>query len=110
MGKLFRRALKVLKISKMNFYAGTRHTYGSQFIMAGGSLTKLKEILGHSSSSTTEKYYVHLTTDKYSDADRNMVKVKLKDFEKPVDWRLLNKFDDLKIDPRHRIVPTDKFE
>ena len=33
-----------------------RHTYGSQFMMAGGSLEELKEVLGHASLETTQRY------------------------------------------------------
>jgi integrase len=33
-----------------------RHTYASQFVMAGGSLEELREILGHASLTTTQRY------------------------------------------------------
>lgn len=38
----------------------TRHTYASLFMMSGGSLYELKEVLGHSSINTTERY-AHLS-------------------------------------------------
>jgi site-specific recombinase XerD len=39
-----------------------RHTYASQFMMAGGSLESLKEILGHVSLTTTQRY-AHFSPD-----------------------------------------------
>jgi integrase len=35
---------------------GLRHTYGRQFVLNGGSMKALQTILGHSNSSTTERY------------------------------------------------------
>lgn len=98
-----KRALKALRLPKLTWYSATRHTFGSHYIMAGGSLNKLREILGHSSSSTTEKHYVHLVPGQFSDADRNVIQVEMKEHEKPVDWRLLE------IDSKVRgdILPND---
>lgn len=38
----------------------SRHTYASLFMMSGGNLYELKEVLGHSSVKTTERY-AHLS-------------------------------------------------
>ncbi|MDO9215282.1 MAG: tyrosine-type recombinase/integrase [Methylococcales bacterium] len=39
-----------------------RHTFASHFVMAGGNLTALRQILGHSSLTVTMKY-AHLAPD-----------------------------------------------
>jgi site-specific recombinase XerD len=39
-----------------------RHTYASLFMMAGGNLYELKEVLGHTSIKTTERY-AHLSSN-----------------------------------------------
>jgi site-specific recombinase XerD len=44
-----------------------RHTFASHFVMYGGNLTALKQILGHSSVTVTEKYS-HLASDYLSQA------------------------------------------
>jgi integrase len=100
---LLKRALKVLKINKLNWYAGTRHTFATHYIMGGGNMGKLKEILGHSSIQTTERFYLHLIPGKYSEEDRNIIKVELKNYEKPQDWKL--KEIDSKI--RGDLLPSD---
>lgn len=38
---------------------GTRHTFSAQFLMNGGRIWDLKEVLGHSSIETTESRYAH---------------------------------------------------
>ena len=43
-----------------------RHTFASHFLMRGGSLYTLKELLGHSSVTTTE-IYSHLAADYKAD-------------------------------------------
>jgi integrase len=100
---LLKRALRVLKINKLNWYAGTRHTFATHYIMNGGKMGTLKEILGHSSIQTTERYYLHLIPGKYSEEDRNIIKVELKNYEKPEDWKL--KEIDSKI--RGDLLPSD---
>ena len=103
MQKLLRRGLKVLKIGKLSWYAGTRHSFASHWVMAGGSLVKLKEIMGHASFSTTERSYLHLVPGQYSEADRNVIQVELKDYEKPKDWKLL----DIDSKLRGELTPSD---
>jgi hypothetical protein len=46
----------------------TRHTFASQWVMGGGSIEKLKEILGHDSVVMTERY-AHLRPDLFSKSD-----------------------------------------
>jgi integrase len=57
----FGAALAGARCHEIGFH-GMRHTYASHFVMAGGSLRALKEILGHHSITTTEKY-AHLAPD-----------------------------------------------
>jgi len=47
----------------VTWYQVTRHTFASQCVMAGGSIEKLKEILGHYSVVVTERY-AHLTPER----------------------------------------------
>jgi len=43
-------------IPAVTWYQATRHTYASQFVLAGGSIEKLREALGHSTVLVTERY------------------------------------------------------
>jgi integrase len=62
-GRTFRSAwqagLERAGIPRMKFYCATRHTYASQWVMAGNSIEKLSKLLGHSSVVVTE-IYAHL--------------------------------------------------
>lgn len=74
LGKRFKDALKALNaqgagLRDMSWYQATRHTFGSRFVMGGGSLAMLKEILGHSTVLVTEQHYVHLRSDMFTPAD-----------------------------------------
>jgi integrase len=53
--KPFKRALKAAGIKNFTFH-GTRHTFASYFVMRGGDLLSLKEILGHSTMKMVERY------------------------------------------------------
>jgi integrase len=55
---------------------GTRHTYASQFVMAGGSIEKLQVILGHASVTTTQRY-AHLRPDLLRPEDLPALRVEL---------------------------------
>ncbi len=52
----------------LGWYEATRHTFASQWVLAGGSIEKLKEILGHYSVVMTERY-AHLKPDLFSARD-----------------------------------------
>ena len=52
---------------------GLRHTFASQFMMNGGDLYELKNILGHKNISNTE-IYAHLSPD-YLAKSRNIVSI-----------------------------------
>lgn len=51
----FKTALKKANISGFRFH-DLRHTFSSHFVMQGGDLLTLKEILGHSSMQMVERY------------------------------------------------------
>jgi integrase len=57
--RMWDRDLDACGIRQMRIH-DTRHTYASLFMMNGGNLYELKEVLGHSSINTTERY-AHLS-------------------------------------------------
>lgn len=60
----------------VNWYQATRHTFASQWVMAGGSIEKLKEAMGHSTVLVTERY-AHLRGDAFTPADLGRMVVDL---------------------------------
>jgi integrase/recombinase XerD len=54
--------LEKLHIPKMTFYQATRHTFASHWVLTGGSIERLRDIMGHSTVSVTERY-AHLKPD-----------------------------------------------
>lgn len=78
-GKYLRETLKRLGLERPNlgWYESTRHTFASQWVLAGGSIEKLKEILGHYSVVVTERY-THLRTDLFAQKDLGMIALDLK--------------------------------
>ncbi len=57
----FRRTLKKLNIPGLHMHL-TRHSFASYFMMNGGKITDLQQILGHSSLALTQRYS-HLSKD-----------------------------------------------
>ena len=53
--RVFQKALKKAGILNFRFH-DLRHTFASHFVMNGGDLLTLKEILGHSSMKMVERY------------------------------------------------------
>jgi site-specific recombinase XerD len=51
------------------WYWCTRHTFASKWVMEGGSIEKLKEMLGHYSVVITERY-AHLKPELFTAGDR----------------------------------------
>ncbi len=76
MGRAIAQALAELELPPMRWYEATRHTFASQWVINGGSLETLREMMGHSSVTTTERY-AHLVPGLYSDADRARVSIPL---------------------------------
>lgn len=66
-GDALRVVLRDLKLERpgLGWYEATRHTFASQWVMAGRSLEELKEILGHYSVVMTERY-AHLRPDLFA--------------------------------------------
>lgn len=80
-GKAIRKAIDTLNesgagIPPMSWYQATRHTFGSQWVLNGGSIEKLREAMGHSTVLVTERY-AHLRGDVFSAADLGRVAVDL---------------------------------
>lgn len=61
-GNFLRPVLNSLGLARpgLGWYEATRHTFASQWVLAGGSIEKLKEMLGHYSVVMTERY-AHLS-------------------------------------------------
>lgn len=72
MAALLYQSLETLGLESMNFYQATRHTFASQWVLHGGSLEKLREMMGHSSVIVTERY-AHLVPGRFTDTDRSRV-------------------------------------
>ena len=72
-----RKALKACGLPEtMTVYESTRHTFAAQWVLGGGSIQTLREILGHASVTTTERY-AHLRTDLFRESDLRAVSVDL---------------------------------
>ena len=54
--RILRKAGLVVAIERKATFHTTRHTFASEFMMAGGDIYKLQKILGHSTVSQTERY------------------------------------------------------
>ena len=81
LGKCLREALAELNkageaLPAVNWYQATRHTFASQWVMAGGSIEKLREAMGHSTVLVTERY-AHLRGDVFNAADLGRLAVDL---------------------------------
>jgi integrase len=77
-GKVLRRTLGRLGLTRpdLGWYEATRHTFASQWVMAGGSIEKLKEILGHYSVIITERY-AHLKPELFTARDLGTITLDL---------------------------------
>jgi hypothetical protein len=77
-GTYLRAALTQLDLARpgLGWYEATRHTFASQWVMAGASIEKLKEILGHYSVVMTERY-AHLRPDLFPKSDLGTIRVDL---------------------------------
>ena len=77
-GTYLRLALDELGLARegLRWYQATRHTFASQWVMNGGSIEKLKEILGHYSVVITERY-AHLRPDLFTARDLATIDVSL---------------------------------
>jgi integrase len=62
------KALEKLELSQITFYQATRHTFASHWALTGGSIERLRDIMGHSTVSVTERY-AHLKPDLFPAKD-----------------------------------------
>jgi len=76
MGEELREVLATLEIEPMIWYRATRHTFASQWVLGGGTLEKLQEVMGHSSVVTTERYS-HLLPGRFTAADRGRIQIEV---------------------------------
>lgn len=78
-GKYLRAALKALGLQRegLGWYEATRHSFASHWVLGGGSIEKLKELLGHYSVVMTERY-AHLRVDLFADRDRGALAIDLR--------------------------------
>lgn len=83
LGKQLRKALDAAGLPRMTWYSATRHTFASQWALAGGALGQLAMILGHAHTTTTERY-AHLRPGAFSDHELAMLDVDLSSGEAPV--------------------------
>ncbi|NCS90569.1 MAG: tyrosine-type recombinase/integrase [Ignavibacteria bacterium] len=65
--KRFKRACKSAGIDKSIHFHSLRHSFASNFAQKGINLYTIKELLGHSSITTTE-IYSHLNMDSLKEA------------------------------------------
>jgi integrase len=77
-GRELQTVLKALKLQRegLGWYEATRHSFASQWVLAGGSIEKLKEMLGHYSVIVTERY-AHLRPDLFAPKDLDTIAVDL---------------------------------
>ena len=78
-GHHLRAALKRLKLDRpgLCWYEATRHTFASQWVLAGNSIEKLCAILGHYSVVMTERY-AHLRPELFAQADLATIAIDLR--------------------------------
>jgi hypothetical protein len=60
----------------LSWYQSTRHTFASHWVLGGGSIERLRDIMGHSSVVTTERY-AHLKPDLFRESAYDTVRVDL---------------------------------
>jgi integrase len=65
--RYFHKASQRAGVRKIRFH-DLRHTFASHFIMRGGNIFTLSEILGHSSVEMTSKRYAHLSKEYLEDS------------------------------------------
>src|SRR6267143_5010265 len=78
-GPYLRAALQKLGLERpgLGWYEATRHTFASQWVLAGNSIEKLSVVLGHWSVTQTE-VYAHLRPDLFSKNDLATIAIDLR--------------------------------
>jgi len=67
------KGIPPLGLPALTWYQATRHTFASQWVIGGGSLEELRDVMGHSTVLVTERY-AHLRPGK---ENRDRVRVDL---------------------------------
>jgi len=78
--KAFKKACRAAGIDKSIHFHSLRHSFASNLAQKGVSLYTIKELLGHSSISTTE-IYSHLNMDSLKEAIRTFDNGRLQDYK-----------------------------
>lgn len=76
--KVLHAAQDACKITQLTWYESTRHTFGGHWVMKGGSLEKLRVILGHSTTEVTLRY-AHMVPGQFTEGERDLVSASLWD-------------------------------
>jgi hypothetical protein len=66
--RYLKTALGGCNFPPLTWYQATRHTFAGHYVMDGGSIGKLKMILGHASVTTTARY-AHHDPDRFDQRD-----------------------------------------
>ena len=72
--KKLREAMMACSLPPLSWYSVTRHTFASHFVMGGGSIERLRVIMGHESVTTTERYS-HLSPSHYGPRELSAISV-----------------------------------
>ncbi len=94
LGRHIKKVLSKLDLPSLTWYQATRHTFASQWVLGGGSLEKLREMMGHSTVQVTERY-AHLRVDLFAPTDLEMIRVDFKPGAQTAD-KLPRETDDAK--------------
>jgi integrase len=74
--KHLRRALDKCELPQITWYHATRHTFASQWVLAGNSIEVLSKVMGHCSVVVTERY-AHLKPDLFGEKAFDAITVDL---------------------------------
>jgi integrase len=69
-------ALSACSLPSLTWYQATRHTFASHWVLSGGSLEKLANVMAHSSVVVTERY-AHLKPDLFREEDYERLDIDL---------------------------------
>jgi hypothetical protein len=76
LGRELTAALARLGLPPLTWYQSTRHTFASQWVIDGGDMRELQQIMGHSSVAVTERY-AHLRPGHFSEKTTQRIGVTL---------------------------------
>jgi integrase len=77
LGKMLRKALaSLLGLAPVTWYQATRHTFASHWVLQGGAIEELRDIMGHSTVMVTERY-AHIRPDLFASSSMRRLAVDL---------------------------------